>query len=120
MSSSDPRIDEYIEKSKDFAKLLEKSLKTDKSKKHEFIGAVELGTNLSGVKLLQEGLKTDLSIAKYLGAVVEERGGDWAQRDFANTYYMWISPQTKAQMPSKNRKGDKNLNFDSYNQFITP
>lgn len=110
------------QKSRDFAKTLESNLKISKSKKHEFIGAVELATNLSGIKLLQEGLMTEKTIAKYLSAVVDERGTDWATRDFMNTHYIWrIGNNPLAPLLlSHNLKGTKNLNFDDYNKFITP
>lgn len=103
------------------AKTLEVNLKTPKSKKHEFINAYELPTNLSGMKLLQEGLMTDKSIARYLSAVVEERGSDWAQRDFGNTYYIWrLGTNPAAPRLPAHKKGEKNLRFDTYEKFITP
>jgi alpha-beta hydrolase superfamily lysophospholipase len=105
-------------KSRDFAKELKKVLKLPDDKKHEYINAYELNTNLSGIKLLQEGLMTDKLIAKYLSVVVENRGAEWGQRDFVNTWYMWVTPFGKAQVPAKHLKGQKNLNFDSYERFI--
>ena len=105
-------------KSSTLAKTLESNLKTPKSKKHEYINAYDLPTNLSGIKLLQEGLMTDKSIAKYLSTVVEDRGAEWGQRNFVDTWYMWVTPVGKAQVPAKHRKGDKNLNYDTYERFI--
>jgi hypothetical protein len=102
-------------KSRSFAKTLEENLKM-KTKKHEFIGMVELNTALTGMKLLQKGLGTDAAIVKYLDGVVEERKNERVDRDFANTFYVWrIGPGFAA----KNRKTEKNLNFDDYNKFVT-
>jgi hypothetical protein len=106
-------------KSKDFAKTLEKTLKL-KGKKHEYIGAVELNTKLTGMKLLQKGLGTETSIVKYLDSVVEERKNERVDRDFSNSFYMWRVPIGGGLIPAKNRKAEKNLIFDDYNKFITP
>jgi hypothetical protein len=105
-------------KSKDFAKTLESKLKL-KGKKHEYIGAVELNTNLTGMKLLQKGLGTETSIVKYLDSVVEDRKNERVDRDFSNSFYMWRVPIGGMLIPAKNRKAEKNLNFDDYNKFIT-
>jgi hypothetical protein len=104
-------------KSKDFAKTLESKLKL-KGKKHEYIGAVELNTNLTGMKLLQKGLGTETSIVKYLDSVVEDRKNERVDRDFSNSFYMWRVPIGGVLIPAKNRKTEKNLNFDDYNNFI--
>ena len=105
-------------KSQKYAKTLESSLKVAKSRKHEFIGPVEIpDTSLSGMKLLQEGLNTDKLITKYLQSVVEERGGEWVAHDFSSSFYVWL-PAPGIQIPAKLRKGDKNLNFDTYQMFV--
>jgi len=103
-------------KSRDFAKTLESKLKL-KGKKHEFIGAVELNTNLTGVKLLQKSLGTDASIVKYLDSVVDDRKNERVDRDFSNSYYLWRGPGPALYL-AKNMKGSKNLYFDDYNKFI--
>src|SRR5262249_40019782 len=105
-------------KSRDFAKTLESKLKV-KGKKHEYIGAVELNTNLTGMKLLQKGLGTETSIVKYLDSVVEDRKNERVDRDFSNSFYMWRVPINGMLIPAKNRKAEKNLIFDDYNRFIT-
>jgi hypothetical protein len=105
-------------KSRDLAKTLESKLKL-KGKKHEYIGAVELNTNLSGMKLLQKGLGTETSIVKYLDSVVEDRKNERVDRDFSNSFYMWRLPIGGGLIPAKNRKAEKNLIFDDYNRFIT-
>jgi len=110
-------------KAKTFNKTLEKNLKVKDSKKHEFIAAVELDTNLSGMKLLQKGLKIDKksvneAIVEYLDAVVAEKGREWGKRDFEGTYFMWRHPSTGFAWPAKQKKGEKNLNFDLYDKFI--
>jgi hypothetical protein len=105
-------------KSSGFAKTLEKSLK-GKTKKHDFIGAVELPTNLTGMKLLQKGLGTDTLIVKYLDSVVDERKNERVDRDFPNTTYVWRLPGNPMLIPAKKGKGgDKTLNFDDYLRFI--
>jgi len=104
---------------KTLAKSLEDALKTKNSKKHDYIGAYKLETNLSGVKLLQKGLKANELIVKYLDNVAEERKNDRVDRDFMNTYFMWQNPQnTKTWLQSRNRKADKNINFDDFSKFI--
>lgn len=105
-------------KARDFAKGLERTLKPKKdSKKHEFIGAVELGTNLAGAKLLQKGLGTDKLITKYLDSVVEERKYERVDRDFLNTYFVW--KLNNGVVPARNKKSDKTLNFDDYGKFFS-
>ena len=106
-------------KAKDIAVGLENKLKPKGSKKHDYIGAVKLKTNLTGIKLLQKGLKTDELISKYLDGVVDDRKNDRIERDFLTNYYLWKSPATGVLTPAKNKKGEKNLNFDDYGRFIT-
>jgi dienelactone hydrolase len=99
------------------AKNLEKSLKVAKNKKHDYIQLLPRTTNLGGVKLLQNGLKTEKEITSWFDDLVKERGTDWAQRDFVNTNYAWQLP--KMIVPA-HRKGDKNLEFQSYKEFTGP
>ncbi|MBM3994276.1 MAG: hypothetical protein FJ303_09020 [Planctomycetes bacterium] len=104
--------------SANFAKNLESKLKVKNSNKHEFIGAVELNTDLTGMKLLQKGLKTEESIVKYLDAVVADRKVQREDREFANTFYVWRT--SIGIFRARNNKTEKNLNFDDYSKFITP
>lgn len=101
-----------------YAKNLEKALKDKNSDRHAFIGAYELPTELSGMKLLQRDLKTDELIVKYLDGVVEARRNDRIERDFANTYYLWKMGQFGPYISAKDKKGERTLNFDDYNKFI--
>ncbi len=106
-------------KSRDFATTLESVLKVKNSKKHDYIGAVKPKTNLTGIKLLQKGLGTEKAIIDYLDSFKEDRANESVERDFVNTYYMWRSPLNPLQMiPAKNKKGEKNLNFDDYLKFV--
>ena len=101
---------------KNFAKKLESALKPKTaSKKHDFIGTVELDTNLTGVKLLQEGLKTDELIATYLEKVVKDRGNEWTDRDSKGSLSIWRL-STGKMVPAR-RKGEANILFDDYNKF---
>jgi hypothetical protein len=111
-------------KAKDFANMLESKLKPkDKegktAKKYDFIGTVKMPkTNLSGMKLLQESLETDKTILEYLDGVVADRSNEYIERDSQNATYIWqLSPKTPP-ISAKKNKGDKNLNFNDYNQFI--
>lgn len=108
-------------KAKNFNKDLENKLKNKNTKK-QYMSAVELDTNLSGTNLLKKGLKVDKlpvndAVAKWLGDVVEEKTNEWGKREFLDTYFMWRIPNTVNYMPAKNRKGEKNLNFDTYDRF---
>ncbi len=105
-------------KARDFAKTLESKLKTKNSKKHDYIGAYELNTNLTGVKLLQKGLKTDELIVKYLDNVLEDRKQDRVDREFRDSFFVWKSPANGQLIPAHNKKGEKNLNFDEYGRFL--
>lgn len=102
-------------KMRDFAKTVEKSIKLKKSKKHEYIGVTELGTNLAGLKLLKTE-ELDKSIAAYFEGVVSERGNEWVRRDFQDTLYVWRDAFQKP-LPAKNKKGEKNLLFNSYELY---
>jgi pimeloyl-ACP methyl ester carboxylesterase len=104
-------------KASDFAKALESKLKVKDSKKHDYVGAVKLKTNLSGVKLLQKGLQTDLSIVKYLDNVVDDRKNDRVDRDFMTSYFVWRLNNGQFTL-ARNKKGEKNLNYDDFNKFI--
>jgi hypothetical protein len=109
-------------KAKTFNKNLEAKLKVKDSKKHELIGAFELDTNLRGMKLLGKGLKIDKksvndSIVDYLNSVVEEKGHEWGKREFENTFFMWRTSPNDIWF-AKTKKGEKNLNFDTYQRFI--
>lgn len=103
-------------KAREFATTLESKLKVKESKKHEFIGAVPLDTNLSGIRLVQKGLQTEKLVAKWLDGVTDDRKNDRVDRDFMTTYFVWkLNNQF---MLARNKKGEKNLNFDDYNKFI--
>jgi hypothetical protein len=105
-------------KSWELAKALEKNLRVPKSKKHEYIGAVEFETNLTGLKLLTaKSLKTDEFITKYLADVVEERNNPWSDHEFDKSFYMWRQPN--GMMVPARKKGDKTLLFDDYGKFIS-
>ncbi len=113
-------------KPKDFAKTLEsKLIVKDKegkpSKKHSFIGAVEISnTNLSGVKLLQKGIDppTNETILKYLDGLVAERTNEYVERDSQNALYIWRIPSAPLQaISAKKTKGDKNLHFNDYSAY---
>jgi dienelactone hydrolase len=105
-------------KAESFAKDLEKSLKAPKSKKHDFITAFPRTTNLGGVKLLQNGLKTEKEITDWFDSLVADRGVEWAQREFVNTGYILRLPTGTT--PQVHRKGEKNLEFQTFEKFITP
>jgi hypothetical protein len=111
-----------------FAGTLQSNLKVEKSKKHAFIAAVKLETKLSGMKLLQKGLKVENSerklvpvaegILEYLDAVVADRGNEGMKHDDAQ--YIWRHPANPQLMfPAKQKKTEKNLNFDTYDKFIS-
>lgn len=105
-------------KARNLAKTLEEKLKPKKdSKKHEYIGAYELGTNLSGVALLKKGLKTDQLITKYLDNVVDDRRNDRVDREFRDTFYVWKTPAGQI-IPAHSKKGEKTLIFDDYGRFL--
>jgi dienelactone hydrolase len=104
-------------KAEGIAKNLEKSLKVPKSKKHEFIQAFPRETNLSGVKLLQNGLKTEKEIANWFADLIVDREREWATRDFLNMpYIMRVNNMALEVHP----KGDHNLKFQTFEKFITP
>ncbi len=105
-------------KGRDLSTSLEKNLKPKGSKNHDFIGAVKLKTNLSGMKLLQKGLGTEKAIVDYLDSVVAERKEKRVDRDFSTNYYVWKEPGTGKLIPAKQKKGNENLNFDDYYRFI--
>ena len=104
-------------KMRDFAKNVEKFVKLKKSKKHELIGVTELETNLVGVKLLKTGL--DEYIVKYFDDVVGKRANEWLRRDAQESLYIWRNPfiLLSQPIPAKNKKGDKNLLFNSYELY---
>jgi hypothetical protein len=97
------------------AKSLEKNLKVKDSKRHAMIFASELDTNLSGTKLLQKSLGTIKGIVEHLDQVTEDRQNPRVDRDFRDTYFVWGSGSKFS--VAKNKKGEKNLNFDEYNKF---
>jgi pimeloyl-ACP methyl ester carboxylesterase len=99
-----------------FAKALESKLKLPKSNKHQYIGAAELKTDLSGVKLLTKSLNTDDAILKYLDGVVDDRKSEWSEHDFDKSMYFWRPPSGQPSQAKK--KGEKTLIFDDYNKFI--
>jgi hypothetical protein len=106
-------------KAAELAKTIEGNLKVKGSKKHDFIGAVNLETNLSGIKLLTKGLKTDTVITEYLGNVVDDRKVDWSEKEFEKSIYYWRSPSNPLMTtPAKLQKGEKTLVFDDYYKFI--
>jgi hypothetical protein len=88
----------------------------------------KLNTNLSGIKLLQKGLKTDEKILGNLDNVTEDRKAERVEREFPNTNYRWRMPNgaTFAAReyiggnPSNLKKGEKTLLWDDYNKFIVP
>jgi alpha-beta hydrolase superfamily lysophospholipase len=98
------------------AKSLEKELRVKGSKKHDFIGVVDLDTKLTGMNLLHKDLKTDTSIVDYLDGVVADRKVERADHDFPNTNYKWKTPF--GVFPARLQKGEKNLVFDDYNKFM--
>lgn len=100
------------------AKAIETSVKVKSSKKHDYIGAVELETDLTGMKLLQKSLGTNKLIVQYLDNVIEDRKNDRIDREFTASYFMWKTPAGQF-IQAKNKKGEKNLNFDDYNKFIS-
>ena len=101
-----------------YNKNLEKNLKVPaKSKKHEFIGAYPLPTNLSGIKLLTKGLKTDEPIKDYLSGVIDDRKNDWMEREFDKSVYMWRLPGGNGGTLAKDKKG-RTLVFEDYSKFI--
>lgn len=102
-------------KDKDFAKTLESKLKV-KGKKHDYIGAVPLATNLTGVKLLQKGLETDKYIVKYLDNVMEDRKSDRVDREFMTSYFVW--KMGNGYLPARTEKSEKNIMFTDYNKYI--
>ena len=101
-------------KMRDFAKTVEKSVKLKKSKKHDFIGVYELETNLAGVKLLKTEEFDKLIVSNY-DNVVSERANEWLRRD-ADTLYIWRDTFQKP-VPAKNKKGEKNLLFNTYELY---
>ena len=100
------------------AKTLEKNLKVKDSKRHNLIFASELDTNLIGTNLLKKGLGTIKGIVEHLDQVVEDRQNPRVDREFRDTFYVWGSASKFS--PAKNKKGEKNLNFDDYNKFVAP
>ena len=94
-------------------------MKPKNSKKHEYIGAYELATNLTGVGLLKKGLKTDELITKYLDNVVDDRRNERVDREFRDSFYVWKSPGNGLLIPAHYKKGEKTLVFDDYNRFIS-
>jgi alpha-beta hydrolase superfamily lysophospholipase len=99
-----------------FAKTLEANLKVSKSNKHQFIGATELKTDLSGMKLLTKGTNADEAILKYLDGVVDDRKAEWSEHDFEKSIYFWRPPSGQPNQAKK--KGEKTLVFDDYSKFI--
>ncbi|HZZ81465.1 MAG TPA: alpha/beta fold hydrolase [Gemmataceae bacterium] len=99
-----------------YNKTLESKLKV-KGNKHQYIGAVPLETNLSGVKLLTKGLKTDEAIVKYLSNVIDDRKNEWMEREYDKNVYMWRLPNGGGILSKK--KGDRSLVFDDYTRFIS-
>ncbi len=106
---------EKDEKAHGFAKTLEKDLKL-KTKKHDYIGAVPLKTNLTGIKLLQKGLGTDKAIVDYLALFADDRKVEPSVRDFPNTNYRWKMPN--GSLPAREKKGENNLLFMDYGTFL--
>jgi hypothetical protein len=100
-----------------FAKTLVGNLAVPKSKKHDFIAASERDTNLTGMKLLTKGLKTDMDITEYLGTVVDDRKADWTDHEFEKSIYFWRPPFVAQSIQAK-QKGEKTLVFEDYNKFI--
>jgi hypothetical protein len=99
-----------------YNKTLESKLKVAKSPKHQYIGAVDLKTDLSGVKLLTKGLKADEAIVEYLNNVIDNRKNEWAEREYDKNWYAWRPPGAITGVPAK-KKGDRSLVFDDYNKF---
>ena len=97
-------------------KNLEAKLKVKGSKKHDFIGAVGLDTELTGIKLLQKGLDTEKHILDFLEGVVADRKEQRVERDYLNTFFVW-QPNLQIRIPAKLKKGEKNLAFDDYFKF---
>ena len=69
------------------------------------------------MKLLQKGLDTEKYIIDYLDNVAEDRKSERTDRDFLSSYYMWRVPNGPM-IPARNKKADKNLNFDDYKKFM--
>ncbi len=104
-------------KAENLAKTIEGNLKVKGSKKHDFIGPVPLETNLSGMKLLKQGLKTDMLITEYLDGVVNDRKADWSDHEFEKSIYFWRPPFGGMPTQAK-KKGEKTLVFEDYSKFI--
>ncbi len=101
-----------------FAKTLETNLKVAKSGRHQFIGATELKTDLSGMKLLTKGTNADDAIMKYLDGVVDDRKAEWSDHDFEKSLYIWRSPLNPQMVVPAKKRGEKTLVFDDYHKFI--
>jgi hypothetical protein len=115
-------------KAVEFNDKVAKSLKVKDSTKHAFIGHFELNTKLSGINLLQKGLKngpnkesTENLIAEYLTSVLKDRKAESITRDFLDTDYRWKGPKggtfsAKESVPPfmTLKKGEKTLLFDDY------
>jgi hypothetical protein len=110
-------------KSKNYAKTVVDKIKLKEKDKengrHRFIGPYELDTKLSGVKLLQKGLGTEKLIVEYLDSVVADRQNERVERDYNNSIYVWRAGGLQYIL-AKNRKGEKTLDFNSYQMFLTP
>lgn len=103
----------------EYAQAVQKSIKVKDSKKHALIFTAELPeTNLSGMKLLTKGLKTEKYITDYLVNVVTDRGAEWSDHEFDKSIYLWPNFRLPNGQPMQaKRKGDKTLVFDDYNRF---
>jgi pimeloyl-ACP methyl ester carboxylesterase len=114
---------------------LAKDVKLNDSNKHRFIGAFDLPTSLSGIKLLQKGVRdakekrtTEDNIVVYFNSILEDRKkSERTVRDFPNTDYRWKFP-SGATIPAREtnlpyldlKKGEKNLLFDDYAAKFLP
>ena len=106
-------------KSWGFAKDLETKLRVKGSAKHQYIGVVDdLKTNLTGLKLLQPGLKSNENIVKYLDSFVDDRKVVRTNRNAPNAQYRWSFPNGMSLPARTNKEGESTLFFDDYLKFI--
>lgn len=103
------------------AKACVKAIKgTDKSNKYEYTGPYPIvdGGKSVGRELLKGSLPTEKSVVTWADQVVQSKGGEWEERDFSKSAYVWKSPNQPSPLILGNRPGDKSLAFSTYSQFL--
>lgn len=86
--------------------------------KFKYTDAVKVpGAKLVGINLIQPTLKTDQAISDYLTEVVQARGGEYGERHFQKTHFVWRYPGTTLPVPAK-LPNEKMLLYNTYVRFL--